>query len=104
MPGCLSCYLPPGASFLCGAIFGDPASIRFSERPPEGLGLEIPAVGRRPRLLSPGVVQVAAVDGVEAELVDQAKHHGFRLGLIPGHRESGAAPRSRRCAFIEKAP
>src|SRR2546428_11754052 len=76
---CLRCHFPPGASFLFGAVFGDPASISFGERAPENSDFKIPAVGRRSGLLSPGVVQVTTVDRVEAEVVDQAKHWGLRL-------------------------
>ena len=76
---CLRCDIPPGASFLFGTVFGDPASISFGERAPESSDFKIPAVGRRSWLLSPGVVQVTSVDRVEAEFVDQAKHWGLRL-------------------------
>src|SRR6266705_978828 len=100
---CLRCDIPPGASFLFGAVFGDPASIRFGERAPESSDFKIPAVGRRSGLLSPGVVQVTTVDRVEAEFVDQAKHWGLRLDSIAGNRESYAARRSRRNALFEKA-
>src|SRR4030095_12474195 len=100
---CLRCYFHPGASFLLGAIFGDPASISFGECPPERGGLKIPAVGRRSGLLSPGVVQVTTVDRVEAELVDQTKHEGFRLCSIAGNRESYTACRFPPNALFEKA-
>src|SRR5439155_5948639 len=103
-PWCSRCDIPPGASFLFGAVFGDPASIRLVERAPESGDFKIPAVGRRSGLLSPGVVQVTTVDRVEAELVDQAKHWGLRLCSITGNREGNAARRSRRNALFAKAP
>jgi len=90
--------------FLFSAVRGDLASIRFGERAAESSTFEIPAVGRRSGLLSPGAAQVATVDGVEAEFVDQAKHGGFRLGSIAGNRKSHAARRGRRNALPPKAP
>src|SRR5882724_7519391 len=101
---CLRCDIPPGPSFLFGAVFGGPASIGFGERAPESSDFKIPAVGRRSGLLSPGVAQVTTVDRVEAELVDQAQHRGLRLGSIAGDRESDAARRGGRDALLEKAP
>src|SRR5438552_16169372 len=100
---CLRRDIPPGASFLFGAVFGDPASISFGERAPESSDFKIPAVGRRSGLLPPGVVQVTTVDRVEAEFVEQAKHLGLRLDSIASNRESYAASRSRRNALFAKA-
>ena len=70
----LCCNIPPDTSLLFGAVFGDPAPSSFGERTPESSGFEIPTVGRRSRLLPPGVVQIATVDRVEAKIVDKAKH------------------------------
>jgi len=75
---------PPGACLLFGAVFGDPAPVGFGERAPESSGFKIPAVSRRSGLLPPGVVQTTAVDRVEAEIVDEAKHRAPGVRRIAG--------------------
>ena len=97
-------HRPPDTSLLFGAVFGNPAPFGFGERTPESGGVEIPAVGRSTGLLPPGVVQIAGVDRVKAKVIDQAKHRGLGVGRIAGDRESDAARRSLRSAFLEKAP
>src|SRR5437762_13910718 len=100
---CLRCNVPPDASLLFGAVFGDPPPIRFGERAPESTGFEIPAVGGRSGLLPPGVVQITTVDWVEAELVDEAQHRCLGVRRIAGDRESDPARRSSGSALREQA-
>jgi hypothetical protein len=66
--------VPPDASLFFGAVFGDPAPISFGEGAPESSGFKILTVSRCSGLLPPGVVQVTAVDRIEAKIVDKAKH------------------------------
>ena len=70
----LRCNIPPDTSLLFGAVFRDPASISFRERVPESGGFKVLAVSRRSGLLPPGVVQITTIHGVEAKIVDEAKH------------------------------
>jgi hypothetical protein len=65
---------PPDPSLLFGAVFRDPASIRFRERTPESSGFKVLAVSRRSGLLPPGVVQITTIDRIEAKVVNKAKH------------------------------
>src|SRR5260221_2223912 len=97
------CDIPPGASLLFGAVFGGPAPVGFGERAPESSGFKIPAVSRRSGLLPPGVVQTTAVDRVEAEIGDEAKHRAPGVRRIAGDRESYPPRRSLRNAFLKKA-
>jgi len=82
--------MPPEISLPLGAVFGDPAPIGFGERAPERGGVEIPAVRRRARLLAPGVIQITTVDGLEAKIVDEAKHGRLGVRRIAGDRKSDA--------------
>src|SRR5437762_12843427 len=93
---CLRCNVPPDASLLFGAVFGDPAPIRFGERAPESIGVKIPTVSGRSGLLPPGVVQITTVDRVEAKIVDKAKHRCLGVRRIAGDRESYPPRRSAR--------
>src|SRR5437762_1767127 len=96
--------IPPDTSLLFGAVFGDPARIRFGERAPESIGVKIPTVSRRSGLLPPGVVQITTVDRVEAEIVDKAKHRCLGVRRIADDRETDPPRRSARNALLEKAP
>src|SRR4051812_32820735 len=95
------CEMRPGVSLVFGAVFGDPAPVRFGERAPESTGFKISAVSRRSGLLSPGVVQIPAVHRVEAEIVDEAKHRCPGVHRIAGDRESDTPCRSPRNALFE---
>src|SRR5262247_668359 len=86
-----------------GAVFGDPASVGFGQRAPESGGAEIPAVGRRSGLLPPRLVQITAVDRVEAEIVDEAQHDRPGVQRIAGDRESDPPRGSPRNTLLEEA-
>src|SRR5438105_13468324 len=101
---CLRCNVPPDTSLLLGTVFGDPVSISFGQRAPQSSGFKILAVSRRPGLLAPGVVQITAIDRVEAEIVDKAHHHRFGSQRIAHDRESDPPRGSPRHALLEKAP
>src|SRR6266850_2931684 len=95
--------IPSDTSLPFGAVFGDPAPISLGERAPESAGFKIPAVSRRSGLLPPGVVQIPTVHGVEAKIVDEAKHRCLGVKRIAGDRESYPPHRSPRNALLEKA-
>jgi hypothetical protein len=99
----LRCNKAPDTSFLFGAIFGDPAPVGFGESPPESSGFKVLAVSRGSGLLPPGVVEIAGVDGVEAELVDETEHECFGIRRIAGDRESYPPLRSPRDTFLKQA-
>lgn len=100
---CLSCDMPLDASFFFGSAIFDSARISFGQRAPEGGGFQIPAIRRRSGLLPPGVVQITAVDRVEAKIIDKAKHCGLGVQRIAGDRKSNPPRRSPRNALLEKA-
>jgi hypothetical protein len=79
---------PPDTSLPFGAVFRDPASISFRERAPESTGFKVLAVSGRSGLLPPGIVQITAVDRVEAKIVDEAKHCCLGVQRIAEYRES----------------
>src|SRR5713226_7460602 len=79
--------IPSDTSLPFGAVFGDPAPISLCERALESAGFKIPAVSRRSGLLPPGVVQITTVQGVEAKIVDEAKHCCLGVKRIAGDRE-----------------
>ena len=100
---CLRCDRPPDTSLLFAAVFRDPASISLAKRASESRGVKVLAVSRRSRLLPPGVVQISTIDGVEAEIVDEAKHCCLGGQRIAGDREGDPSLRSLRSALFEKA-
>ncbi len=63
---------------------------------PEPGGVQLERVVGRPRLLAPGVVDRAGVDGVEAELVDQGHDPLLGVGVITGHGQRAAPGCPRR--------
>src|SRR5882724_10990396 len=95
--------MPLDTSLLFGSVFCDPARLSFGERAPESIGSKIPAVCRRSGLLPPGVVQITAVDRVEAKIVDNAQHRCLGIRRIADDRESDPPRRSPRNALLEKA-
>src|SRR6202035_1751809 len=99
----LRCDRPPDAGFLFDAVCGDTAPVSFGERAPESGGAKIPKVSRRSGLLPPGVVQLTTVDGVEAEIVDEAKHCCFGVRRIAGDRESDPSRHSSQNSLLAKA-
>jgi len=94
--------IPPDTSLTFGAVFGDSAPISFGERVPESRGVKIPTVSRRSGLLPPGGVQITTVDGVEAKIVDKAKHRCLGVQRITDYRESYPPRRPPRNALLEK--
>src|SRR4029077_14898561 len=100
---CLCFDQSSDAGLLFNAVFANPASLRLGERALDRDDFEIPAVGRRSSLLSPGIVQITRVDGIEAEIVDEAKHCCPGVQGIPSDRKGDPPFRSPRNALFEKA-
>ncbi|MGZ2378936.1 hypothetical protein [Rhizobium brockwellii] len=76
-PVCQSSYQDRNASF--GKPFRLSHRTGFRQRPSNAFEIEICSVHRRVGLLPPGFGQIAGVDGVEADLVDDPDE--FRLGI-----------------------
>src|ERR1700690_2334471 len=61
-------------ALLCCAALGFPLTTSFRERTTASHDTEVGRVFRRRRFLTPGLVQIARVDGVESGLINQLLH------------------------------
>jgi hypothetical protein len=92
----------PDTILLSGAVFGDLAMIGLNEPSPEESSFKILTITWCSGLLPPGVVQITTVDGVEAKIVDQAKHRCLGVQRVTGDSESYPPRVSFLNALLEK--
>ena len=84
-PGSCSDRAPFGASIL----------FRLKQRSSHASSVKIHRICRRARLLPPGIVQSAAIDGIDAQLVDKFYDDGIGFSIIAGNRQGDVS----KCAF-----
>jgi hypothetical protein len=60
--------------------------LRVGETAPKRGGIKVGSVDRSAGLLPPGIIQATSVDRVESKLVDEPKHHFFRLCIVARDR------------------